>query len=115
MALILLSILIYVVLPSLLFVISSLKFWVLCLVTLGFEVLGFVLLGLPGAAFLELLQPMMVKLGKPLIPADGAWGGAIVLSFLTLGFLLAGWAAKVFFTSHPFWGKVSLVSIPFYL
>jgi hypothetical protein len=70
-------ILIYVVLPSLLFIISNMKLWVLFVVSIGLEVLGFVLLRLLGTAFLGLLQPMMVRLGRPTIPADDAWGSAI--------------------------------------
>src|SRR5262245_5540861 len=40
------------------------------------EVLGLALLGLPGAAFLETLQPVMQR---P-ISADGAWPAAILMS-----------------------------------
>lgn len=44
------------------------------------EVLGLVLLGLPGAAFLEMLQPVMQRLGLRPISADGAWPAAIMMS-----------------------------------
>lgn len=44
------------------------------------EVLGFVLLGLPGAAFLESLDPVMQRAGFGPIPADGAWPAAIMMS-----------------------------------
>jgi hypothetical protein len=44
------------------------------------ELLGFVLLGLPGAAFLETIQPVMQRVGHPPIPADGAWPAAILMS-----------------------------------
>ncbi len=44
------------------------------------EVLGLALLGLPGAAFLETLQPVMQRLGLPPISADGAWPAAILMS-----------------------------------
>jgi hypothetical protein len=44
------------------------------------EVLGLVLLGLPGAAFLETLQPVMERAGRGSISADGAWPAAIVMS-----------------------------------
>jgi len=44
------------------------------------EVLGLVLLGLPGAAFLETLEPLMQRLGFGPISGDGAWPAAIVMS-----------------------------------
>jgi hypothetical protein len=44
------------------------------------EVVGLVLLGLPGAAFLETLQPLMQRAGRPPISADGAWPAAILMS-----------------------------------
>ena len=46
------------------------------------EVLGLVLLGLPGAAFLETLQPVMQRLGRGPISADGAWPAAIMMSLV---------------------------------
>lgn len=44
------------------------------------EVLGLVLLGLPGAAFLETLEPLMQHLDRGSISADGAWPAAILMS-----------------------------------
>ena len=44
------------------------------------EVLGLVLLGLPGAAFLETVQPIMQRLGRGAISGDGAWPAAILMS-----------------------------------
>ena len=44
------------------------------------EVLGLVLLGLPGAAFLETLEPLMQHLGRGPISGDGAWPAAILMS-----------------------------------
>ena len=44
------------------------------------EVLGFVLLGLPGAAFLETIQPVMQRTGHPAMSADRAWPAAILMS-----------------------------------
>ena len=44
------------------------------------EVLGLVLLGLPGAAFLETLEPLMQRAGRGPISGDGAWPAAIVMS-----------------------------------
>jgi hypothetical protein len=44
------------------------------------EVLGFVLLGLPGAAFLETLAPVMQIIGYPRITGDAAWPAAIAMS-----------------------------------
>ena len=46
------------------------------------EVLGIVLLGLPGAAFLESLEPVMQRAGRGSISADGAWPAAIVMSLV---------------------------------
>ena len=46
------------------------------------EVLGLVLLGLPGAAFLETLEPLMQRVGRGSISGDGAWPAAIVMSAL---------------------------------
>ena len=46
------------------------------------EVLGLALLGLPGAAFLEALQPVMQRLGRGPIAGDGAWPAAILMSCL---------------------------------
>jgi hypothetical protein len=44
------------------------------------EVLGLVLLGLPGAAFLETLEPLMQRVGRGPISGDGAWPAAILMS-----------------------------------
>ena len=44
------------------------------------EVLGLVLLGLPGAAFLETLEPLMRFFGRGPISGDGAWPAAILMS-----------------------------------
>ena len=44
------------------------------------EVLGLVLLGLPGAAFLETLEPLMQYLGRGPLSGDGAWPAAILMS-----------------------------------
>jgi len=46
------------------------------------EVLGLVLLGLPGAAFLETLEPLMQRAGRGPISGEGAWPAAIVMSAL---------------------------------
>ncbi len=55
--------------------------WRSLFVTAGvLEVLGLVLLGLPGAAFLETLQPLMERWGRGPISSDGAWPAAIVMS-----------------------------------
>ena len=57
--------------------------WLSLFVSLGvLEVLGLVLLGLPGAAFLETLEPLMQHLGFGPISGDGAWPAAIVMSAL---------------------------------
>jgi hypothetical protein len=44
------------------------------------EVMGLVLLGLPGAAFLETLEPFMQRAGRGPISGDGAWPAAILMS-----------------------------------
>ena len=55
--------------------------WRSLFVSIGvLEVLGLVLLGLPGAAFLETLEPLMQRVGRGPISADGAWPAAIVMS-----------------------------------
>src|SRR5262245_31939832 len=46
------------------------------------EVLGFVLLGLPGAAFLETLEPIMQRFGRGPITGDAAWPAAIMMSMI---------------------------------
>jgi len=55
--------------------------WASLFVAVGvLEVLGLVLLGLPGAAFLEILEPLMRRLGRRPIGADAAWPAAILMS-----------------------------------
>jgi hypothetical protein len=55
--------------------------WRSLFVSIGvLEVLGLVLLGLPGAAFLETLQPLMQRFGRGPISGDGAWPAAILMS-----------------------------------
>ena len=55
--------------------------WLSLFVSVGvLEVLGLVLLGLPGAAFLETLEPLMQRVGRGPISGDGAWPAAIVMS-----------------------------------
>jgi hypothetical protein len=44
------------------------------------EVLGLGLLGLPGGAFLEALEPAMQRVGQGPITGDGAWPAAILMS-----------------------------------
>jgi len=44
------------------------------------EVLGLVLLGLPGAVFLETLDPIMQRAGRGPLTGDGAWPAAILMS-----------------------------------
>jgi hypothetical protein len=56
--------------------------WSLIVSVAVLEVLGLVLLGLPGAAFLEALQPVMQRLGQRPMSADGAWPAAIVMSLV---------------------------------
>ena len=46
------------------------------------ELLGLALLGLPGGAFLETIQPLMQRVGRPPLSADGAWPAAILMSLV---------------------------------
>ena len=56
------------------------SWWWLAISIGALEVLGFVLLGLPGAAFLEALAPVMRGLGRAPITGDAAWPAAIMMS-----------------------------------
>jgi hypothetical protein len=57
--------------------------WTSLIVSFGvLEVLGFVLLGLPGGAFLESLEPIMQGMGRGPISGDGAWPAAIMMSLV---------------------------------
>ena len=56
------------------------SWWWLAISIGALEVLGFVLLGLPGAAFLEAIAPVMRGMGRPPITGDAAWPAAIVMS-----------------------------------
>ena len=55
--------------------------WRSLLISVGvLQILGLALLGLPGAAFLETLEPLMQRFGRRPISADGAWPAAILMS-----------------------------------
>ena len=56
------------------------SWWSLAISIGVLEVLGFVLLGLPGAAFLEAIAPVMQGMGRPPITGDAAWPAAIMMS-----------------------------------
>ena len=56
------------------------SWWSLAISIGVLEVLGFVLLGLPGAAFLEAIAPVMQTMGRPRITGDAAWPAAIMMS-----------------------------------
>ena len=56
------------------------SWWSLAISIGVLEVLGFVLLGLPGAAFLEAIAPVMQAMGRPRITGDAAWPAAIMMS-----------------------------------
>ena len=56
------------------------SWWSLAISIGVLEVLGFVLLGLPGAAFLETIAPVMQGMGRPPITGDAAWPAAIMMS-----------------------------------
>ena len=56
------------------------SWWSLAISIGVLEVLGFVLLGLPGAAFLEAIAPVMRGMGRPPITGDAAWPAAIMMS-----------------------------------
>lgn len=109
-------IVLYSLLPNVLLLHFRMRFLALIVITLGLELVGFALLGIPGAAFLEPLEPIMIGLGRPAIPADGAWSAAIIVTFLLpLGFLLSSWIARVFFQTQSFWSKLGLASLVFLL
>ena len=56
------------------------SWWSLAISVGVLEVVGFVLLGLPGAAFLEAMAPIMKGMGRPPITGDAAWPAAIMMS-----------------------------------
>ena len=56
------------------------SWWSLAISIGVLEVLGFVLLGIPGAAFLETIAPVMQGMGRPPITGDAAWPAAIMMS-----------------------------------
>jgi hypothetical protein len=57
--------------------------WRSLMISVGvIEILGLVLLGLPGGAFLEAFQPVMVRIGLNPITGDAAWPAAIVMSLV---------------------------------
>jgi len=56
------------------------SWWSLAISIGAFEVLGFVLLGLPGAAFLEAIAPVMQGMGRLPITGDAGWPAAIMMS-----------------------------------
>ena len=73
------------------------------------EVLGLVLLGLPGAAFLETLEPLMQRVGRGSISGDGAWPAAIVMSAVwPLALVPAYLAARSVRVGNPQRGLVAL-------
>jgi hypothetical protein len=56
------------------------SWWSLAISIGVLEVLGFVLLGLPGAAFLEAMAPVMRGMGRLPVTGDAAWPAAIMMS-----------------------------------
>jgi len=73
------------------------------------ELLGLVLLGLPGAAFLETIQPVMQRVGQPAISADGAWPAAILMSLVwPVALVPAYLAARSVRAGHGLRGLVAL-------
>ena len=73
------------------------------------EVLGLVLLGLPGAAFLETLEPVMQHFGRGPLSGDGAWPAAIVMSAVwPLALAPAYLAARSVRVGNPQRGLVAL-------
>jgi hypothetical protein len=84
--------------------------WRSLFVSIGvLEVLGLVLLGLPGAAFLETLQPLMQQIGRGPISGDGAWPAAILMSAVwPLALAPAYLAARSVRLGNPQRGLVAL-------
>jgi len=73
------------------------------------EGLGLVLLGLPGAAFLETLEPLMQRAGRGPISGDGAWPAAILMSAVwPVALAPAYLAARSVRCGHPQRGLVAL-------
>ena len=85
--------------------------WRSLLVSAGvLEVLGLVLLGLPGAAFLETLEPFMQRVGRGPIAGDGAWPAAILMSAVwPVALAPAYLAARSVRVGNPQRGLVALV------
>lgn len=76
--------------------------------------LGLVLLGLPGAAFLETLEPLMKRLGRGAISADGAWPAAIVMSLVWPAALVpAYYGARAVRGGHGVRGLAALAILGF--
>ena len=95
--------LVVVFVPSLVVASFKLHWLSLVLTMLGLLVLGFAFLGLPGALFLDLVEPVMVRLGGPAVPADSAWPMAIMMSLLLpLALAPAWWVTRGFYTPASF-------------
>jgi hypothetical protein len=84
--------------------------WRSLFVSIGvLEVLGLVLLGLPGAAFLETLEPLMQQAGRGPMSGDGAWPAAILMSVVwPLALAPAYLAARSVRLGNPQRGLVAL-------
>ena len=105
-----------VFLPSLVIVGFKLHWLSLVLTMLGFLVLGFASLGLPGALFSDLVEPVMVRLGKPAVPADSAWPTAIILTLvLPLALVPAWFVTRGFFTTSSFAARLFVFAGVFFV
>ncbi len=113
---VLLVVLLVVVLVPSLIVVRFRYHWLgLILTMLGFEMLGFALLGLPGAAFVEPTEAVMTRLGKNPIPADGAWGTAILVTLLLPLALVPAWLLTRRSPARGFWSRVIVFGSLFFV
>ena len=94
-------------LPSFIIVRFKLHWLSLVLTVIASEGLGVVLLGIPGAVFLEPTETLMTALGQPAIPADSAWGAALFISFLLpLGLILSWLLVRLYVFRSGFWTQL---------
>jgi hypothetical protein len=111
MALALLFSLILILLPSVLIVSITPHWRTMVFTVIGLEILGWILLGIPGAIFLEPTEALMVQLGKSPMSADSAWRLAIVYSFLIpLGLIPTWLVMRSIFSRHNKINKLIIFS-----
>jgi hypothetical protein len=82
---------------------------------IGFVILGFALLGIPGALFLQLTQVPLTRLGRSPIPADAAWPIALYLTLLLPLALVPACLVTRTRQTKSFWSQVLIFSSIFLL